>query len=144
MELSFVDSLFMMFKLRKKIEKAKDECKAFDNIHHYNHSFVTVSSTRVWISDCHTWETLLLRKRNRWIFRQEKSQPNTTLKHCYSRIILFYSIVRIFFWNWSISDFLWISLYHSLKGNQCLIVIKVHSLANVIVKKVWAELLILR
>ena len=35
LELSFLDSLF---KLRKKIEKGKDECKAFDNIRHYNHN----------------------------------------------------------------------------------------------------------
>ena len=38
-ELSFVDSLFMMYKLRKKIAKAKAECKAYDNIRQYNHNF---------------------------------------------------------------------------------------------------------
>ena len=29
----------MMLKRRKKIEKAKDECKAYDNIRNYNHNF---------------------------------------------------------------------------------------------------------
>jgi len=38
-ELSFVDSLFMMFKLRKKIIKAQAECKAYDNIRQYTHNF---------------------------------------------------------------------------------------------------------
>ena len=38
-ELSFVDSLFMMFKLRKKIAKAKTECKAYENIRQYTNNF---------------------------------------------------------------------------------------------------------
>ena len=38
-ELSFVDSLFMMYKLRKKITKAKTECRAYDNIRLYSHNF---------------------------------------------------------------------------------------------------------
>ena len=31
-ELNFVDSLFVMFKLRQEITKAKAECRAYDNI----------------------------------------------------------------------------------------------------------------
>ena len=38
-ELSFVDSLFMMYRLRKKIMKAKAESIAFDNIRLYSHNF---------------------------------------------------------------------------------------------------------
>ena len=39
LELSFVESIFMMNKLRKKIEKAKAECIAFNNIRMYSHNF---------------------------------------------------------------------------------------------------------
>ena len=39
LELSFVESIFMMYKLRKKIEKAKAECIAFNNIRMYSHNF---------------------------------------------------------------------------------------------------------
>ena len=35
-ELSFVDSLFMMFKLRRRIAKAKAECKPYYNIRQYS------------------------------------------------------------------------------------------------------------
>ena len=35
LELSFVESIFMMYKLRMKIEKAKAECIAFNNIRMY-------------------------------------------------------------------------------------------------------------
>ena len=38
LELSFVDSLFIMYKLRKQIAKAKFECTAFDNIRLYSHN----------------------------------------------------------------------------------------------------------
>ena len=38
-ELSFIDSLFMMYRLRKKIAKAKADCTAFDNIRIYSHNF---------------------------------------------------------------------------------------------------------
>ena len=38
-ELSFVDSLFIMYKLRKKIAKAKTECRAYGNIRLYSHNF---------------------------------------------------------------------------------------------------------
>ena len=39
LELSFIDSLFMMYKLRRKIVKLKAGCKAFDNIRQYIHNF---------------------------------------------------------------------------------------------------------
>ena len=39
LELSFVDSLFLMFKLRGKIANLKAECRAYDNIRQYNHNF---------------------------------------------------------------------------------------------------------
>ena len=39
LELSFVESLFMMYKLRKKIAKPKAECTSFDNIRMYSHNF---------------------------------------------------------------------------------------------------------
>ena len=39
LELSFVDSLFMMYRLRKKIMEAKAESIAFDNIRLYSHKF---------------------------------------------------------------------------------------------------------
>ena len=39
LELSFVDSLFMMCKLRKKIAKAKSECTAYYIIRMYSHNF---------------------------------------------------------------------------------------------------------
>ena len=38
-ELSFIDSLYMMHSLRKKIQKAQDEAIAFDNIRQYSHNF---------------------------------------------------------------------------------------------------------
>ena len=38
-ELSFIDSLFMMYRLRRKIAKAKTESLAFDNIRMYSHNF---------------------------------------------------------------------------------------------------------
>ena len=38
-ELSFVESIFMMYKLRKKIAKAKAECTSFNNIRMYSHNF---------------------------------------------------------------------------------------------------------
>ena len=38
-ELSFVESLFMMYKLRKRIEKTKAECTSFNNIRMYSHNF---------------------------------------------------------------------------------------------------------
>ena len=38
-ELSFVDSLFMMYKLRKRIIKAKTDCKAYNNVKQYTHNF---------------------------------------------------------------------------------------------------------
>ena len=38
-ELSFLDSLFMMYRLRKKIAKVKTECLVFDNIRMYSHNF---------------------------------------------------------------------------------------------------------
>jgi hypothetical protein len=38
-ELSFVDSLYMMHILRKKIQKAQAEATAFDNIKQYSHNF---------------------------------------------------------------------------------------------------------
>ena len=37
-ELSFVDSLLMMYKLRMKTTKAKAECRAYDNIRLYAHN----------------------------------------------------------------------------------------------------------
>ena len=39
LELSFVNSMFMMYKLRKRIAKAKAECTAYDNIRLYSHNF---------------------------------------------------------------------------------------------------------
>ena len=39
LKLSFVDSLFMMYNLIKKIAKARSECKAYDNIRLYSHNF---------------------------------------------------------------------------------------------------------
>ena len=39
LELRFVNSLFMMYRLRKKIAKAKSECTAYDNIRLYSHNF---------------------------------------------------------------------------------------------------------
>ena len=39
LELSFVESIFMMYKLRKRIEKAKAECVAFNNIRMNSHNF---------------------------------------------------------------------------------------------------------
>ena len=40
MELSFVESIVMMYKLRKKIAKAKAECISFNNIRMYYHNLV--------------------------------------------------------------------------------------------------------
>ena len=45
-QLSFVDSLFMMYRLRKKFIKAKAECKAYDNIRLYSHNFGDLTSTK--------------------------------------------------------------------------------------------------
>ena len=39
LELSFVDSFFMMYKLRKRITKAKAECTAYDKIRLYSYKF---------------------------------------------------------------------------------------------------------
>jgi len=39
LELSFVDSLYMMYTLRKKIKKAQAETTSFDNIRLYSHNF---------------------------------------------------------------------------------------------------------
>ena len=38
-ELSFIDSLYMMHSLRKKIQKAQAEAMVFDNIKQYSHNF---------------------------------------------------------------------------------------------------------
>ena len=38
-ELSSIDSLFMMFRLRKKIVKIQDEIKAYSNVKQYSHNF---------------------------------------------------------------------------------------------------------
>ena len=38
-ELSFVDSLLMMYKLRMKTTKAKGQCRVYDNIRLYAHNF---------------------------------------------------------------------------------------------------------
>ena len=38
-ELSFIDSLYMMYSLRKKIKKAQAEATAFDNNRLYSHNF---------------------------------------------------------------------------------------------------------
>ena len=43
LELSFVDSLFMMYTLRKNIAKAKSECAAYDNIRMYSHLAILCS-----------------------------------------------------------------------------------------------------
>ena len=45
-ELSFIDSLFMMYRLRKKIAKAKTESLAFDNIRMYSHNLVILCSIK--------------------------------------------------------------------------------------------------
>ena len=45
-ELSFVDSLFMMYRLRKQIMKAKAESIAFDNIKLYSHNFGDLCFTK--------------------------------------------------------------------------------------------------
>ena len=39
LELSFVESIFMMYKLREKIAKTKAVCTSFNNISMYSHNF---------------------------------------------------------------------------------------------------------
>ena len=38
-ELSFVDSLFMMYQLRRKIAKTQSEIKAYNSVKTYSHNF---------------------------------------------------------------------------------------------------------
>ena len=58
--LSFGDSLFMMFILRKKITSTKEKCIAFDNSHHYNHSFEPVGFHKCLYDEFQSLDTFLL------------------------------------------------------------------------------------
>jgi hypothetical protein len=132
-----------MYKLRKKIEKAKAECIAFNNIRMYSHNFGDFVFYRSMNFRSTYLETLAEGKNKELNTKARKMvaeyylkvlflQYNTLLFNCeksFNEIInflLFDEIIRPLFEGKTYGQYL------------------IRSLANVILKKVWAKLLLLR
>ena len=136
-----------MFKPRKGIAKEKAEIKAYDNVKQHTHNFgdfvfyKSMSFRSSYLED-------LAKDRNRELNLKARKiaaeynlkvlllQYNTLLFNCentYNEII---SYKRF-------ADFI-VPLFEGKMFDQYLIILMVRSLANVILKKVWAKLIILR
>ena len=146
-ELSFVDSLFMMYRLRKKIMKAKAESIAFDNIRLYSHNFgdfVFYESMNFRSSYLESLAETKNRELNHKARRQAAEyhlevlflQYNTLLFNCerYFNEIINFRLYEEFIVPW----------FDGKTYDQYLIILMVRSLANVIFKRIWARLLLLR
>ena len=59
LELNFMDSLFIMFKIRTRMDKSKDEVRIQSSINAYNHCFGEFVFNKALDSDQHFWKTWL-------------------------------------------------------------------------------------
>jgi methyltransferase-like protein len=146
-ELSFIDSLYMMHTLRKKIQKAQAEAMAFDNIKQYSHNFGDFVFYKSMNFRSHYLETIAEDKNKEMTLKVRKQaaeyfieclflQYNTRLYNCekyYHEMIHF----RLF------NEFI-VPLFDGKMYDQYLVILMVRSLANVILRRVWVQLLLLR
>ena len=142
-ELGFVDSLFMMHQLRRKIVKVQAEMKAYSSVQQYTHSygdFIFYKSMNFRSS----YLEELAKGRNEELNKEAKAkaaeyflevmilQYNTLLFNCekqYMELI-----------NFTIYKELIAPLFEGKTFDQYLIILMVSSLANVIFKKIWLQL----
>jgi len=146
-ELSFIDSLYMMHSLRKKIQKAQAEATAFDNIRQYSHNFGDFVFYKAMNFRSHYLETIAEDKNkelNLKVRRQAAEyfievlflQYNTLLYNCEK---YFHEIIHFRLFN----EFI-VPLFDGKMYDQYLVILMVRSLANVILRRIWVQLLLLR
>ena len=146
-DLSFADSLFMMFKLRQNIVKIQDEIKAYNYVKQYTHNFgdfifyKSMNFRSSYLEDLvksrnHTLNVEARTKAAEYFLEVLILQYNTLLFNCektYMELIKYNLFV----------DFI-VPLFEGKTVDQYLIILMVRSLANVIFKKIWARLVLLR
>ena len=134
----------MMYKLRKRIAKAKSECTAFDNIRLYSHN----CGDFVFYNFRSSYLEKIAEDKNRELNVKARKQAaeyylevlflqyNTLLFNCEKS---FNEIINFRLFDEFISP-----LFEGKTFDQYLIITMVRSLANVILLRVWAKLLLLR
>ena len=144
-ELSFIDSLYMMYSLRKKIKKAQAEATAFDNIRLYSHNFGDFVFYKAINFRPHYLETLAEDKNKDLKVRRQAAeyhievlflQYNTLLYNCER---YFHEIINFRLFN----EFI-VPRFDGKIYDQYLVILMVRSLANVILRRIWVKLLLLR
>ena len=146
-ELGFVDSLFMMHQLRRKIVKAQAEMLAYNNIKQYTHQFGDFIFYKS-MNFRSSYLENLAEKRNEELNKEAKAkaaeyflevmilQYNTLLFNCERKYLelINYTLYHEFI----------IPLFEGKTFDQYLIILMVRSLANVIFKKIWSRLIVVR
>ena len=130
--MSFVDSLFTMFKLRKKIDKVKEEIIGFDNVRAYNHNFRDYIFYKSMDFRSKFLENLAAEKNKAWNIDARAKAVKYYLETLFLQYILFVffyfflihlSLIAKSIWNWSLANV----ISNCLNGYR--------SLANAILKK---------
>ena len=146
-ELSFVDSLFMMYQLRRRIVKVQAEMKAYNNIKQYTHCFGDFIFYKSMNFRSNYLEALA-KTRNDTLNVEAKAkaaeyflevmvlQYNTLFFNCEKKFmeLINYSLIV---------DFI-VPLFEGKTSDQYLIILMARSLANVLFNKIWARLVLLR
>ena len=145
--MGFVDSLFMMHQLRRKIVKAQAEMMAYNNIKQYTHQFGDFIFYKS-MNFRSSYLENLAEKRNEELNKEAKAkaaeyflevmilQYTTLLFNCERK---FLELI-----NYTLYHEFIIPLFEGKTFDQYLIILMVRSLANVIFKKIWLRLVVLR
>ena len=135
----------MMYSLRKKIKKAQAEATAFDNIRLYSHNFGDFVFYKAINFRPHYLETLAEDKNKDLKVRRQAAeyhievlflQYNTLLYNCER---YFHEIINFRLFN----EFI-VPRFDGKIYDQYLVILMVRSLANVILRRIWVKLLLLR
>ena len=146
-ELGFVDSLFMMHQLRRRIVKVQAEMKAYNSVKQYTHSYgdfifyKSMNFRSSYLED-------LAKQRNEELNKEAKAkagqyflevmilQYNTLLFNCEKKYM---ELINFTLYN----EFI-VPLFDGKTFDQYLIIFMVRSLANALFKKIWLRLIVLR
>ena len=145
-ELGFVDSLFMVHQIRRKIVKVQAEMIAYNSIKQYTHNygdFIFYKSMNFRSSYLEN----LAKERKEALNKEAKTkaaeyflevmilQYNTLLFNCERKYL---ELINFTLYN----EFI-VPLFEGKTFDQYLIILMVRSLANVIFKKIWLRLVVL-
>ena len=136
-----------MYKLRKKIAKVKAECSAYDNIRINSHNFGDFVFYRSMNFRSTYLETLAEGKNKELNTKARKLSAEYYLEVLFLQYnMLLFNCEKSFneIINFRLFDEFIKLLFEGKTFDQYLIILMVRSLANVILKKVWAKLLLLR